>query len=277
MLRSVLYVPADRPKMLAKAARRQADLVLLDLEDAVPLGSKEMARREARMAIPRLKRQGAIVGARINSHPEHMNPDLEALSGVPVDIVVVPKADPRLLDLVASSEAVADADLVALVESGRGLLDAPEMASHPRVIRLMAGEADMAADLGMSVPADHPAWLASRSMLVWASAAAGIDGPIGPVYTNLATRDLAELRTTTRELADTGFSGRSAIHPAHVPVINETFTPSPAELESAKRLVDAYDRAISSGTGVIVDNDGRMIDEAVVRRSRWMVATYLDY
>lgn len=274
MLRSVLYVPADRPKMLAKAARRQADLVLLDLEDAVPVGSKEMARQEARMAIPRLKRQGAVVGARINSHPDHMDPDLEALSGTWVDVVVVPKADLQLVELVASAESVADAYLVALVESGRGLLDAPAVAAHPRVIRLMAGEADMAADLGMSVPADHPAWLASRSMLVWASAAAGIDGPIGPVYTNLATRDLEELRATTQELADMGFTGRSAIHPAHVPVINETFTPSAAEVEAAHRLVEAYDEAVTSGQGVIVDENGRMIDEAVVRRSRQIVDVY---
>jgi len=278
MLRSVLYVPADRPKFLAKAARRGADLVLLDLEDAVPVGAKEMARQEARMAIPRLKRQSAIVGVRINSHPDHLDRDLAALAGTGVDAVVVPKADLRLIESVASSEPVADADLIALVESGRGLLDAPAVAAHPRVICLMAGEADMAADLGMSVPADHPAWLASRSMLVWASASAGIEGPIGPVYTNLATRDLEELRTTTQALADIGFTGRSAIHPAHVPVINETFTPSAAEVEAARRLVEAYDLAIASGKGIIVDDNGRMIDEAVVRRSRRIVETYLvDY
>lgn len=274
MLRSVLYVPADRPKMLAKAARRGADLVLLDLEDAIAVGSKETARRRARTAIPRLKRESAIVGVRINSHPDHMYPDLDALSGTGVDVVVVPKADQQLVELVASAAPVADADLVALVESGRGLLDAPAMAAHPRVMRLMAGEADMAADLGMSAPADHPAWLASRSMLVWASAAAGIEGPIGPVYTNMAIRNLEELRITTQALADVGFTGRSAIHPAHIPVINETFTPSAAEMEAAHRLVEAYDDAVSYGKGIIVDENGRMIDEAVVRRARLLVDVY---
>ena len=276
MLRSVLYVPADRPKMLAKAARRHADLVLVDLEDAVPVVSKGLARREARRAIPRLKRDRARVGVRINSHPEQMAADLDALAGLDIDTVVVPKADLELIEQVAASEAVMGTDLTALVESGRGLLDAPAMAAHHRVVRLIAGEADLEADLGMSVPADHPAWLASRAILVWASAAAGLEGPIGPVYTNLHMTGIEELRSTTRALANMGFAGRSAIHPAHVRIINETFTPSAAELETARRLVDAYDEAIASGRGVIVDENGRMIDEAVVRRSRQMVAAYPD-
>lgn len=275
MIRSALYVPADRPKMLVKAAQRHADLVLLDLEDAVPVGSKETARREARRAIPRLKQEGARVGVRINSHPDHLSADLEALSGLDVDTIVVPKADLRLIEEVANSRAATGTDLTALVESGRGLLDSPAMAAHDRVVRLMAGEADMGADLGMSVPANNPAWLASRSMLVWASAAAGIEGPIGPVYTNLDMSTLDELKGSTRELADMGFAGRSAIHPAHVRIINQVFTPTLEELEAARRMVEAYDQAIASGRGVIVDENGRMIDEAVVRRSRQMVAVYL--
>jgi citrate lyase subunit beta/citryl-CoA lyase len=276
MIRSVLYVPADRPKMLVKAAQRHADLVLVDLEDAVAVGSKDLARREARQAIPKLKQEGARVGVRINSHPDHLDPDLDALAGLDLDTIVVPKADLRLIELIADAGALAGTDLTALVESGRGLLDAPSMAAHERVVRLMAGEADMAADLGMSVPPEHPAWLAPRSMLVWASAAAGIEGPIGPVYTNLDMSTLDQLRCSTQELADIGFAGRSAIHPAHVRIINETFTPGAGELEEAHRMVEAYDRAVASGRGIIVDDHGRMIDEAVVRRSRQIVAAYPD-
>ena len=276
MICSILYVPADRPKMLAKAAQRHADLILVDLEDAVAVGSKNLARREARQAIPRLKQEGARVGVRINSHPDHLPADLDTLAGLDIDTIVVPKADLRLIEQIAGSRMVGGLDLTALVESGRGLLDAPAMAAHERVVRLMAGEADMGADLGMSVPPDHPAWLAPRSMLVWASAAAGIEGPIGPVYANLDMSTLDELRRSTQELRDTGFAGRSAIHPAHVRIINETFTPGADELEEARRMVEAYDRAIASGRGIIVDESGRMIDEAVVRRSRQMVAAYPD-
>ena len=274
MIRSVLYVPADRPKMLVKAAQRHADLLLVDLEDAVAVGAKDLARREARLAIPRLKEQGARVGVRINNHPDHIESDLDALAGFDLDTIVVPKADLRLIEQVAGTRMVEGRDLTALVESGRGLLDAPKMAAHERVVRLMAGEVDMGADLGMSVPPDHPAWHAPRAMLVWASAAAGIEGPIGSPYTNLDISTLDELRRSTRELADIGFAGRSAIHPAHVRTINETFTPGADELAEARRMVEAYDRAIAAGRGVIVDEYGRMIDEAVVRRSRQMAAAY---
>ena len=274
MLRSLLYVPADRPAMLAKAARRHADLVLVDLEDAVPVVSKDLARNEARHALPRLKQEGARVGVRINSHPDQMTADLAALAGLDIDVVVVPKADICLIEQVGESQAVMGAGLIALVESGRGLLDAPAMAAHPRVVRLLAGEADLGADLGMSVPTDDPAWLPSRAMLVWASAAAGLEGPIGPVYTNLDLRDLEELRRTTKSLADMGFAGRSAIHPAHIRVINDVFTPSSEELDSARRLVETYDEALAAGRGIIVDGHGGMIDEAVVRRSRQLVADY---
>lgn len=262
--------------MLVKAAQRHAGLVLVDLEDAVAVGSKELARREARQAIPMLKDQGARVGVRINSHPDHLRSDLGALAGLEIDTIVVPKADLRLVEQIAGSRMLEGTDLTALVESGRGLLDAPAMAAHERVIRLMAGEADMGADLGTSVPPEHPAWLASRSMLVWASAAAGIEGPIGPVYANLDMSTLDELRRSTQELRDMGFAGRSAIHPAHVGIINEVFTPTSEDLEAARLMVDAYDRALASGRGIIVDNSGRMIDEAVVRRARQMVAAYLD-
>ncbi len=276
MFRSVLYVPADRPKMLAKAAQRQADLVLVDLEDAVPLGSKELARQQARAAIPRLKEQGAQVGVRINSHPDLLGADLEAMSGTGVDIVVVPKAELHLIETADNAADVEGADLMALVESGRGLRDAPDLAAHPRVVLLMAGEFDLGADLGISATADHPVWIPFWTRLVWASAAAGIDGPVGSIYANLAAKDHEELRTTTKALAELGFTGRSAIHPAHVPVINQVFTPSASELETARRLVETYDRALRSGRGVIVDEHGQMIDEAMVRRSRKLVARYRD-
>lgn len=276
MIRSVLYVPADRPKMLVKAAQRHADLVLVDLEDAVAVDAKDLARREVRRAIPRLKEEGARVGVRINSHPDHLPSDLDALAGLELDTIVVPKADLRFIEQIAGARMVGGTDLTALVESGRGLLDAPAMAAHERVTRLMAGEADMGADLGMTAPPGHPAWLASRSMLVWASAAAGIEGPIGSPHTNLDLSTLDELKRSTQELADTGFAGRSAIHPAHLETINEVFTPGADQLGKARRMVDAYDRATATGRGVIVDESGRIIDEAVVRRSRWMLAAYPD-
>ena len=267
MYRSMLYVPADRPKMLVKAAQRGADLILIDVEDAVPMASKEPARVAAVAAIISLKEQGARVGVRVNSVESELIPDLAAFAGSNVDVIMVAKATKRLIERVAGST---DLDLVALIESGDGLLDARAIAEHPAVVRLAVGEADLAADLGMTLPDHDEAWIPSRARLVWASAAAGLPGPIGGVHIDIP--DLDGLLRSTRRLAAMGYAGRSAIHPAQVPVINEVFTPTPEELEDARDLVAAYDEALAAGIGVITDERGAIVDEALVRRSRQLTA-----
>ena len=269
MFISPLYVPADRPAMLEKAAGRGSDLVIIDLEDAVPLSSKSDARKAAVVAAARLAGEGQAVGIRINSVPDERDADLEALAESRLDAVMVPKATAREIEFVAKSDAIEGVPLVALIESGEGLLDAREIAAHRRVTRLAVGEADLAADLDMEAGDDDPAWLASRMRLVWASAAAGLDGPIGPVFIDL--RDLDGFRASTVRLKAMGFGGRSAIHPAQVTVINEVFTPGDEELAAAGALVERYDAALAAGRGVIVDESGSIVDEALVRRARRMV------
>jgi len=109
-----------------------------------------------------------------------------------------------------------------------------------------------------------------RLQLVVASAAAGIAAPVGPTSTDF--RDLDALRASTRALLRLGFRGRTAIHPAQVPVINEVFSPSPEEIEAARRLVTAYEDAERQGRGVLTDDHGRMVDVAVVRSARDVLA-----
>ena len=114
---------------------------------------------------------------------------------------------------------------------------------------------------------DERELLYSRSHVVFASAAAGIKPPIAPVSTNF--RDLDAFRESTKELARLGFVGRACIHPGQVAVANEVFTPGPAEVETARRLVGRWDFA---GAGVAVDDDGHFVDEAVVRQARLLLA-----
>ncbi|MGZ8755492.1 MAG: HpcH/HpaI aldolase/citrate lyase family protein, partial [Acidimicrobiia bacterium] len=108
-----------------------------------------------------------------------------------------------------------------------------------------------------------------RMQLVVASAAAGSEPPLGPVSTNY--RDLESLRDETRRLVRLGFGGRPAIHPAQVPVFNEVFIPSQADVHRAQRLVDLYESAISQGRGAVTDEEGRMVDEAVVKIARRVI------
>lgn len=270
MTRSMLYVPGDRPAMLEKAARRGADMLILDLEDAVPMSSKAEARAAVRAAIPILQEQGARVGVRINSLASERNADLAAFGEGPPDAFMVAKATAAVIEEVAGTDSVAEVPLLALIESARGLLDAPEIAEHPRVAGLAMGEADLGADIGMSVGDEDEAWTPSRTRVVWAAAAAGLPGPIGPVYIDL--KDLHGLRRSTERLRMLGFGGCSAVHPSQVEVINEVFTPTPLEIEEARESVREYDAAVAAGRGVILDSEGRLVDEAVVRRARQLVA-----
>jgi citrate lyase subunit beta/citryl-CoA lyase len=140
------------------------------------------------------------------------------------------------------------------------------MALHERVQTMALGEADLFADLGMDPSLDGSARIGVRTPLVLVCAAARIAGPTGPVSTNF--RDLDAFRSSCLELKRLGYRARSAIHPSQVDVINEVFAPSAEELDAARRLVETFDAAVAAGSGVILDEHGHMVDEAVVRSAR---------
>ncbi len=173
-----------------------------------------------------------------------------------------------VLDLLTTLEAEwrrTGVRLLPIIETARGLLAALDIASARRVHRLMIGELDLAADLGIDA-AEDAALGPLRMQVVVASSAAGIEAPLGPVAADY--RDLDDLRHTTAELLRMGFGGRPAIHPAQVGVINDVFTPRPDEVERARRLVALYDAAVAEGRGAVTDDEGRMVDEAVVKLAR---------
>ncbi len=168
----------------------------------------------------------------------------------------------RLLTELGSSARV-----VPLLESASAILGAPELAAAPRVERLQVGEADLRADLGVTPGPDELELLHVRSAVVVASAAAGISPPIGPVSTEF--RDLDAFRASTEALARLGFVGRACIHPAQVAVANEVFTPTAEQVAEAQDLLARFEAA---GSGIALDARGRMIDEAVARQARLVLA-----
>jgi len=257
--RSYLYVPGDQPEKLAKAAGRGADALIVDLEDAVAPENKELARRTVRDWLGSRGADGPPVWVRVNSGPT-MSDDLSAIAGLGSDGVMVPKASR------ASVEQVRELSVIALIETAAGLVDAVGIASCPGVVRLAIGEADLAVELGVEPSPGEPEFAYHRAQVVLASAAAGLDAPIAPVSTDF--RDLDALRASTLELRRMGFGARSAIHPAQVQPIHEAFTPSPDELARARRLVELFHAA---GGGVCVDDEGRMVDEPVVRAARRLI------
>jgi (S)-citramalyl-CoA lyase len=261
--RSWLFTPATKPDRFDRAAEAGADVLILDLEDAVAPPDKEAARRSALEWLAGQGGGGVARVLRVNAPGTLFGlEDLLALARSPAqpDMVLVPKADSagtlRLVDAVLG-EAGKTARLVALIESAQGVAAAEEIArSTPRLAALFFGAADLAADLGADV-----AWeplLAARSRVVNAAALAGLAAVDSPFF---ALAEDEGLRAEARAASRMGFTAKAAIHPRQVAAINEAFTPT-ADQVSEARLILAEN---AKGVGTV---GGRMIDEAVARKAR---------
>ncbi|MGH2828863.1 MAG: HpcH/HpaI aldolase/citrate lyase family protein, partial [Actinomycetota bacterium] len=264
--RSLLYVPGHKPQMFAKAAAAGADGIILDLEDAVPPSAKDAARQSVCAWLNARPSTPPVVWVRVNGG-ELLIEDARAVAGAPVDGIYVPKATVESLERMDAILDARDVPLTALVESAAGVLEARDIAAHPRVARLAIGEADLCGELGIVSGDDAREMIPMRMQVVLASAAAGLEPPVGPVSTDF--RDLDALRASTESIRRMGFGGRAAIHPAQVAPINDAFTPSEEEVAAARRLLERFEAA---GGGVTTGEDGRMIDEAFVRAARRTLA-----
>lgn len=252
--------------MLARVLERGADDVIVDLEDAVPVAGKPAARRVAREWLDSLDASTTGIWVRVNPGAALLD-DLDALAGSRrVAGVVLAKAQ-SLADVLgldaALRERASDALVMPLLESATAIANAPHIATAPRIARLQIGEVDLQADVGTLPSAEEVESLFPRSAVVFASAAAGIAPPIGPVSTEV--RDMEWFRRSTRALARLGFVGRACIHPNQVEVANEVFTPTDSEIGAARALLERF----SDGIGV--DDSGRFVDEAVLRRARTLL------
>lgn len=258
--RSFLFVPGDRPERFDKAVATGADVVIIDLEDAVAPEAKATAREAAVAWLG----AGGRAAVRVNAadSPEH-EADLEALAAVAGDAsdgaglvaVVLPKAaDPAHASQVAGRAGV---PVVALVESALGILRAHELAAADGVTRLAFGHLDYAVDLGCDP--GREAVLLGRSTLVLASRAAGLPGPIDGVTTAL---DDTEVLTDDLHYARSlGLTGKLLIHPKQVEPTHAAHRPSPDEVSWAERVLAAAE------TGGAVRVDGDMVDAPVVARA----------
>lgn len=274
--RSHLYVPADRPDHLAKVLGRGADGIILDLEDAVTLDRKPLARETATRWLTENPEAPLTVWVRLTVEEPQF--DIKAIVA-PVSAVMVPKAEVDSVAAVAELLDAREAELglprgtitiVPLIETARGLLSALELAEFPRVSRLAIGRADLAGELGLSVDPEGMEFRGLMLGLVVASSAAGVEAPVAPTSTDF--RDLDALRASTEQLLRLGFRGRTAVHPAQLAIINEVFTPSDDEVAKASELVEAFERVQRDGSGVFADDQGRMIDAAVVKSARDVLA-----
>lgn len=261
--RSWLFTPGTRPERFERAIDAGADAVIVDLEDAVAPGDKVMARDAALAWLSERPRGHILRALRINAPGTVWGlQDLLALldSAAQPDLLVVPKTESadllRLLDGLLTS-AGKTARLVAMIESARGLEAAAAIAqATPRLDALLFGAADLAADLGADVAWDS--LLFARARTVQAAALGGLMAIDTPYF---ALGDVDGLSAETGPAVRLGFTGKAAIHPRQVAIINDALTPSVGALAEARRILLEN----AKGVGVV---DGRMIDEAIARKAR---------
>lgn len=257
--RSFLFVPGDRPERFDRAAAAGADLVIVDLEDAVGDGHKAAAREAAADWL----RRGGSACVRVNAadSPEHAA-DLDALGGADgLVAVVLPKAAGAAAASAVSAQT--GAPVVALVESAAGMLRAAQIAAAEGVARLAFGHLDYAVDLG----ADNgrTAMLHARSTLVLASRAAGLPGPVDGV--TVALDDPAVLADDLAHARELGMTGKLLIHPRQVEATHAAYRPTEAQAAWAHKVL----AAVRDTSGGAVRVDGDMVDAPVIARAHDIV------
>ena len=257
-LRSLLFAPGIDGRKLAKALSSPADAVVCDLEDAVAPGDKDAARDVTARALAEAPAGPARL-VRINSAgTPWFEDDLAFAAGLSLDGLVLPKSSPESVELLGS----AGPPVIAIVETAKGLRQAFEIASEPRVAALILGAVDLGAEIGLEPRPDGQEILYARSQIAIDSAAAGIRGPFDVVHLDLY--DEEGLETQCRLARALGFRGKACIHPGQIETINRIFSPSEQEVEWARRIVSSFE---GQSEGVVSVN-GTMVDRPVVERAR---------
>jgi citrate lyase subunit beta/citryl-CoA lyase len=251
-----LFVPADRPERVAKAAAAGADAVIVDLEDAVAAEARGAARAGLATALSGID---APLILRINpAGTEWFDDDLAAAAALPLSAIMLAKAETG--EACAHVARSAGVPVIALVETARGIASLGENAGASA--RMAFGSIDYAADLGMGHT--RQSLLAARSALVLAARLAGQPAPLDGVTT--AIRDEALIEDDCRHAAEMGLGGKLIIHPAQLAAARRGFAPSEEEVTWARRVLDA------AQGGAAVQMDGAMIDAPVIARARQIIA-----
>jgi citrate lyase subunit beta / citryl-CoA lyase len=279
-LRSLLFVPGNHPRKLARVFASGADAVILDLEDAVAIAEK-VATRAAVVAALGVERR-CLAFIRVNAMTtEFCHGDLVAVVGKGLDGIVLPKVEApwqlKAADwLIAALERAngltpGGIDLVPIIETGAGVAAVREIAaSGTRVRRLAFGAGDYSLDMNLPWTRDEAEMAHARASIAVASRAAGLEPPLDTVFADL--RDGEGFAASARRALAAGFQGKMCIHPDQVALANAVFTPSDAEAARAREIVAAFAAAEAAGSASI-QLDGQFIDYPIVERARRILAT----
>jgi citrate lyase subunit beta/citryl-CoA lyase len=279
--RSSLILPVNVPRFVEKASTRDADAIVLDLEDSVPSQEKAAARKLVPPALALVGRGGAEVLVRVNNDPALLADDIEAVVHPGLDGLSIPKAESaaQVREIVARVERLERARgvpaghvcLSLAIETPRGFLAAEEIArSSDRIATMSIGVEDFCLELGVEPSADGLELLYPVAALVTICKAVGVQ-PTGLVGSIAGFRDLALFEQAAQRARQLGCEGAGCIHPDQVTVLNRVFTPDPAKVEYARRVVEVFEAGVRRGTAS-VNLDGKMVDVPVYKRAQVIMA-----
>ena len=267
--RSVLYIPGSKDRALEKARNLPVDAIIFDLEDAVAIDEKENARGTLKAALDQGGYGARVKIVRINALDTAWGADdARAVADMDADAVLLPKVD-SAADVDALAALIpGDLPIWAMMETPRGMLNAAEIAAHPRMAGFVMGTNDLAKELQSRFRADRLPMIASLSLCLLAARAEGlviVDG----VYN--AFKDGEGLQAECDQGRDMGFDGKTLIHPAQVDITNNAFAPSEAEIDLARRQIAAFEETEAAGGGVAVV-DGKIVENLHVVTARQILA-----
>ena len=276
MLRSLLFIPADSVRKIQKTQKLFPQALIFDLEDAVSIESKNVARDRLSQTLQTFCHPSARLFVRINSlRTEFFQGDLEAAVVENVDGLVLPKSQ-EVGDLLSIAEMVSSQEeqrgipegkiqFLVLIESVLGVLQALELArTSERTRALVFGAEDYCADMGIRRSKGGQELAYARSVIAHAAHASGLEA-IDTVFSDL--EDESGLFDETRLIRQMGFTGKLLIHPKQIETVHRAFSPDLTEVAWAERVVEAFVSASAEASGVALV-DGEMVDEPVFRQAR---------
>ncbi len=272
----MMFVPGNNPSMMRDAHIYGPDSIMFDLEDSVSIDEKDAARLLVYNALKTIDYGNVELVVRINplSTP-YGKLDVEAMVRAGAQVIRMPKTETpeEVVELEAEIEKVekkigrpvGSTLIMAAIESALGVINAYKIATaSKRMMGIALGAEDYCANLKTQRSREGSELLLARQTIVVAARAAGIDA-LDTVFSDL--NDMEAFKDEVRLIKQLGFDGKSIINPRQIAPVNEVFTPTPKEIEKAKKIVAALQEAMAKGSGVISLN-GKMIDKPVVIRAQ---------
>lgn len=283
LMRTALFVPGNRPDRIEKAFNTEADVIIIDLEDAVPLSEKESSRSNVREKVTQFADRMILVRTNALGSP-FIKGDLDEAIVEGVNGIILPKVEKadgihdinKLLLEVEKRRSLPDGSIriFPLIESATAvqhIYDIVSTKTKPkRIYTVMFGAADYTLDMGIEMTMEGHELFYARSRIAIACRAAGIAPPIDTPFM-IDLKNTEALISDARRAKELGFQGKLVIHPKQVEPCNRIFSPLPEEIKRAEKIVHAFEKAEAAGIAAI-QLEGKFIDYPVVKRSKDILA-----